>query len=244
MRTRQEIQADIDALGCPPARFAGGISGVMASMAERRAWRESNPAGAVALEALYGELDALERAERELRDLEALERRLRAVGVGERSATSSSAPTDTPAMAAARTWFGTGKTWLLFGGDTGQGKTVAAAWLLRQALAGQESAAFRVAGHVATLSAFDDGAKELEHLKRVGMLVLDDIGTEAATAWGKSVLHQLLDARHEAKRRTVLTGNFKRADARVRLGDRLADRIQQDGTVVWLEGASLRRTGS
>lgn len=240
MRTPQDITAEFDALGSPRPSW-GSIRAVAESLGVARQWRADNPDKARRYEALMCELREVEQAERELASLRRVAARLSAAGVGERTREAAEAATDTPALLAARQWLGSGHTWLLLAGDVGTGKSVAAAWALLEATRSGQTVAFRRAAEVARLSGFDEGAEELARLKRVGLLVLDDLGTECATGWGQSILHELLDTRHEDKRRTVLTSNLKRTDARARLGDRLSDRIQQDGRVVWLEGKSQRR---
>ena len=92
------------------------------------------------------------------------------------------------------------------------------------------------------MSAFDEGARELERLKSVAMLVVDDLGTEHASSWGQSLIHEIFDTRHDDKLRTIITTNIKREQLKAAIGDRLADRIAQDGKVVCLEGKSMRRT--
>ena len=47
--------------------------------------------------------------------------------------------------------------------------------------------------------------KRFDELKRVPLLVLDDLGTESATPWAKEKLFQLLNFRHTALLPTVIT---------------------------------------
>jgi DNA replication protein DnaC len=239
MRSAQDIAAELDALGSPKPSWVS-IGAVAASLALLRRWREENPDKARRYESLMCELREVEQHERELASIERMHERARASGLGERTREAAAEPKDTPALLATRQWLESGKVWLLLAGDVGTGKSVAAAWALLEVARAGQTVAFRRAAEVARLSGFDAGAEELARLKRVGLLVLDDLGTECATGWGTSILHELLDTRHESKLRTIVTSNLKRADARARLGDRLADRVQQDGRVVWLEGKSMR----
>lgn len=247
MRNPGTIMAEIDALAPPQPKWGDGghvgtrMKAIAESLANIKAWRAANPDKSRRYEALMCELHEAEQAARELARVELVAGRVRAAGVGERTREAAQDPTDTPALLAARDWLRTGKTWLVLAGDVGTGKTVAAVWALLERAAEGRTIAFRRAAHVARLSGFDAGAEELALLKRVGLLVLDDLGTECSTGWGQSILHELLDTRHEEKRGTIITSNLKRADARARLGDRLSDRVQSDGRVVWLEGTSQRR---
>lgn len=240
MRTPKDVTTELDGLAAPRASFRS-IAAVSESLAELRAWREANPDKARRYESLMCELREVEQAERELASLARLAERMQASGVGSRTREAAESATDTPAVFAARQWLATGRTWLLLAGDVGTGKSVAAVWAALEVARQGGTVAFRRAAEVARLSGFDAGADELAHLKRVTILVLDDLGTECTTEWGQSILHELLDARHDDRRRTVVTSNLKRADARARLGDRLSDRVQQDGRVVWLEGSSHRK---
>ena len=82
---------------------------------------------------------------------------------------------------------------------------------------------------------------EGEALARTPLLVLDDYGTEHVSAFARSCWHQVLAARHEDERPTILTANLTRPQLREALGSRLADRIASDCTMLEFLGPSLRR---
>ena len=94
---------------------------------------------------------------------------------------------------------------------------------------------------MARLSSFDEGRADLERMKRLDLLALDDVGTENFTAHAGGLLFDLLDARHANRKRTIVCSNLDSKALVARLGERLADRIQSDGQVVKLTGASMRR---
>lgn len=217
-----------------------------------RAWDDSHPALAAEHFALAADLDAAvreaEALEAQLKVAEKALRRLELSGVGPRSLEAASAPEETPALAAVRRWLGeTARTWLVLCGAKGTGKSVAATWAVREVCRQGSSAAFRSMPAVAKLSGFDAGADEMAHLKRVHLLVLDDVGTEVLTDHAKAQLHELLDARHEHYGRTIVTSNllwdapFVPGSLQERLGERLVDRVRQSGSVVQFKGASMRK---
>jgi DNA replication protein DnaC len=166
-------------------------------------------------------------------------------GLGRRSlAIATEAPVPTVALSTAQAWWG-GSAWALcLHGSVGQGKTVAAAWVLAQAIRAGRGAQYRPAGVVARLSDFDDGPRELDALKRASVLVLDDVGVEAASERGRAILGEVLDARYERLgTRTVLTSNLGPEALLRRLGQRAWDRLQHDGELLELVGESLRKGG-
>lgn len=239
MRTPAEIVAEIESLGAPRPSWRS-MGAIRDSLEAMRRWRETNPAANRRHEELLYELQLVEAQAAEVAAAERATHAAKSAGIGSRTLETAESAQDTPAMLATRQWLNSGRSWLLLAGDVGTGKSVAAAWALLEVAKQGQRIAFRRASEIARMSGFDVGAKDIAALKSVGLLVVDDLGTECQTGWAASIFHELFDARHEAKRRTIITSNLKRADARARLGDRLSDRVQQDGRVVWLEGSSMR----
>jgi DNA replication protein DnaC len=255
--TRLELETAIAALGRPQPRFLGREDGeprsavafihrMQTSIRAMTAWDAANPDKAREHERLSGELEALiRREEAALRSLRAADRaleRLEGSGAGERSLKVATEPSETAAIAAARAWMGEQPPrWaLVLRGPVGTGKSIAAVWALRRAALMGEDVALRKSGEVTRLSGFEAGAAELRMLKRVGLLVLDDVGAEALNEWGRALMCELLDARYEANARTVLTANPEWPVLVERLGQRIVDRIRHGGRVVELSGQSLR----
>lgn len=244
MKTIEQLEAEIDAIGRPPTVLAP-LSELHANIRAKAAWDAQNPAGREKYFALIGELqemrDELQAANDKLFAAERKIRKLVRAGCGERSAEASLNPRDTPAMAVTEKWLDEPGAWLLLAGSKGCGKTVAATWAVSQALEEGKSAAFRPVSAVGALSQYDAGAAEMESLRRVKLLVLDELGVEFASDYAKSRFFELLDARHEAKVKTILTTNLSLEDAKRRLGDRIVDRIGGDGAVFEFGGKSLRK---
>lgn len=258
--TKQELEARIEALGRPGIQFAS-MSTVGASLRNAKAWDAANPEKAAEYRALVAELEALtKRQEREQAERDRLEKALRHMavklersGIGERSLDAAQNAHETEALGVVRRWMpDNALTWLVLCGDKGVGKSVAATWALVGVMRGGGTAARIDATRLATLSQFDAGAEELAWLKRVDMLLVDDIGTELLTDFARARMHELFEERHETYRRTILTSNLPWHTAtrngvtlpglEQRLGERLVDRIAQAGRTVQLSaGKSMRR---
>jgi len=250
-----ELLSRIEALGRPEMALKS-FGSVARSLSAARTWDEKNPALSAQYRALCAELDVetkrVERAERERIAAERILRtsasRLERSGVGERSLDAAASAYETEALGVVRRWRADASlTWLVMCGVKGTGKSVAATWLVREVINSGDSAAFRRTSELAKLSQFEAGAAELEHLKHVHLLVLDDLGAELLTDYARAQLFEVLDHRHENYGRTILTSNLAWQGAggmAERLGERLVDRMAQAGRVVQLQPEkSLRRGG-
>ncbi len=103
--------------------------------------------------------------------------------------------------------------WLVLIGASGTGKTHLAAAISNELRAsGQDDTMFVVVPDLLDYlrAAFnpdssDSHQRRFDELKRVPLLVLDNLGTESATPWAKEKLFQLLNYRHSALLPTVIT---------------------------------------
>lgn len=141
---------------------------------------------------------------------------------------------------------------LVLVGPTGLGKTVAAAFVMRDLVRkydfnGQPTGDFPPpcmfipARKFTTLSSFDAGDRELyADAQRTKLLALDDLGDEAHD-FGKARLIDLLMERIDSRRATVLTSNLSMEAFRKRYGEALYDRIRSASIVPKLEGGTLRK---
>jgi len=243
-----QLQAAIETFARPRLSLAG-FGAIAMSAAAARAWDAAHPVEAAERARLVEELESeTRRAEREWAEAEAADRalrragvRLEASGVGERSLAAALEARETEALAVVRRWLPRkNETWLALCGEKRCGKTVAATWAVREVIRGGDTAAFRRASELSKLSQFDAGAAELDYLKRVHLLVLDDFGTELLNDYARAQFHELLDARHEAYGRTILTSNLawlpkgSQPGFAQRLGERLAARVREAGCAVQL----------
>lgn len=96
--------------------------------------------------------------------------------------------------------------------------------------------------------------RKLNHMKRVEILVLDDIGGESITAWSRDdILLPLLDARMEKRKLTIFTSNYNQQELKSRMAltnnrqqepmaaERLAERIKTLSKEVFIKGDSRRQ---
>lgn len=257
-----ELEVAIAAFKRPPLRFAP-FALAASTLAAAKDWDRQNPESAARRFALIAELEheqaLADRAEAERiameRALRTSSMKLERSGIGERSLNAAAEAHDTEALGVIKRWRADASlTWLAMCGAKGTGKSVAATWLAREVINAGDTAAFRRTAELAKLSQFDAGAVELEHLKRVHLLVLDDFGAELLTDYAKANLFELLDHRHESYGRTILTSNLPwRTSTRdgqtvtgmsERLGERLVDRLAQAGRVVQLAPEKSLRRGA
>jgi DNA replication protein DnaC len=138
--------------------------------------------------------------------------------------------------------------WLLLRGGYGSGKTHLAAaignWRLEQ-------------GHTVIFMTTPDLLDHLrqayapnaeieydelfEHLKTTPLLILDDLGSESATAWANEKLFQLLNHRYVSKLSTVITTNLDLDHMDARIRSRLVD--QHLTRIIALDLPDYRRGG-
>jgi DNA replication protein DnaC len=104
--------------------------------------------------------------------------------------------------------------WLLLFGPCGVGKTHLAAAAANVALDRDEQVLFTVVPDLldhlrATFGPSSEIAydERFELIRSVPLLVLDDLGTESATAWARAKLYQIINHRYNAQLPTVITSN-------------------------------------
>lgn len=251
----ETLKGHIDAFPRPPISFGS----MRASLQQAKAWDAANPQQAAERFALCAELGTLEKdIARETSERDAIERNMRRLagklqrsGASPRALDAATSARPTEALALVQRWLpDESLTWLVMCGDKGVGKTVAATWAVREMCTRGKSGAVKRATEVAKLSQFDAGKAELDWLKRVDLLVVDDFGTELLNDYARAVWHELLDYRHEFYGRTIITSNLhwlakgEKPGLADRLGERLVDRVQQAGRIQQLQAErSLRRIG-
>jgi len=150
--------------------------------------------------------------------------------------------------------------WLYLAGPTGVGKTHLAAAIVGESIAQGRDVLFRFVPDL-----LDDlrrsygpaGGKSFDHafslVRDVDVLVLDDLGAEASTAWAEEKLYQLIVHRHDAMMPTVFTSRTALetiGDTESRITTRYSDAIVSrlsDANVVaerYLSAPDFRHRGA
>jgi DNA replication protein DnaC len=135
--------------------------------------------------------------------------------------------------------------WLVLTGAYGCGKTHLAAAIANHQLASRHTALFVVVPDLLDhlRSTFNPQSpisydKLFEQVRRAPFLVLDDLGTESATAWAKEKLYQLFNYRYNAGLPTVITTAQEIENIDPRLRSRMLDRSRCQ---IWLIRAPAYR---
>ena len=90
----------------------------------------------------------------------------------------------------------------------------------------------------------DRNEATMHDLQTVGVLLLDDLGTEKPTEWTAAQQYQLINGRYHNQLPTIVTTNM-RPDVLAgpdRLGGRTVSRLAESMQVVWMDGEDLRRS--
>lgn len=243
-----------DKNGMPDAR---AVEAVM----EARRRHDILPADVDELHVQNG-LDAPSEANRRAReererdtDGQGMEWRLQRLGVPTKALIDLRGFYDTPATDAAKKAHGVPAEmcpFLALMGETGQGKTVAAAWFFREVArrtspdvpTGSSPPLMWLTGsRFTSLSAFSpDDSRLLEDARKARLLVVDEVGHDA-TALGASALRDLFLQRESNGRRSVIASNLNATDFREKYGAALLDRLLNRGVCVSLKGKSMRTKG-
>jgi DNA replication protein DnaC len=136
--------------------------------------------------------------------------------------------------------------WLTLLGSYGVGKTHLAAAIANEVLEREEQVLFAVVpdlldhlratfGPQSTV-AYDE---RFELVRTVPLLVLDDLGTESATAWAREKLYQLINHRYNERLATVITTNLKPKAIEPRIYSRLCDPVC--GIIITIVAQDYRR---
>lgn len=139
--------------------------------------------------------------------------------------------------------------WLFLQGPVGVGKTHLAAAVANYAITHQRVSTYfdEVPDLLDHLRATFDpnqpaGYDERFHLIRdVGLLVLDDLGTENATPWAKEKLYQIINHRYMEQLPTVITSNVDHRKVEDRILSRILDHRLTQYVVV--DAEDYRRPG-
>ncbi len=136
----------------------------------------------------------------------------------------------------------TGDEWcLIIGGEVDSGKSVAAGSVAldgRCWFIGARELTTRKGGQ----DSWEAYEERMERVKACDFLILDDLGCEVDSegGWATRELAALITARHECRRRTIITTNLRRAEIGTRYAARVDSRLNEGAIFVPCKGLGWR----
>ncbi len=139
-------------------------------------------------------------------------------------------------------------------GPTGTGKTWQGYAALRLAVTyprpvrgvGYRCDAWKSSTHADLLASMRPNAKNdseavLAELRKLPLLLIDDLGVAKNSEWVEDVTYRLINGRYEQMMPSIFTSNLAVEQLRDALGDRIASRLAETCTRVVLAGSDRRR---
>lgn len=128
-------------------------------------------------------------------------------------------------------------------GNAGTGKTHLACAIIREA-----GGKYRTAPDIVeemrrakSFTAAETEAEIIDYYGRVKLLVIDEIGRGISATDEKYMIYQLLNARYNTRKSTVLISNLGKSDFLQYIGVAAADRLVESAEICELKGESYRR---
>ena len=146
---------------------------------------------------------------------------------------------------------GKGANNLLLQGGTGLGKTFLSACIAREVAKQGFSVVYETA--VAAMTAFEDqrfsknseiqaqADKQVGRMLECDLLILDDLGTELVTGFGKSALYTLINTRLINQKKTVISTNLSADELAENYTDQIASRLEGEYQIVPFIGTDIRK---
>lgn len=128
-------------------------------------------------------------------------------------------------------------------GTAGTGKTHLACGTVRE-YGGKYATAPDIVEEIRRAKSFSADQTEkqiIDHYSHVKLLVVDEIGRGIAATDEKYMLYQIINARYNTRKPTVLISNFTKADFLKYIGVAAADRLVESGDIVEMNGESFRK---
>lgn len=127
-------------------------------------------------------------------------------------------------------------------GEVGNGKTHLAGACLRE-FGGKYRTTSQLVSEYQSTKSFSANLKEKDMVDFYGsvkLLVIDEIGRSNSEKDEKYMLYQLINARYERRRPTVLIGNFNKVDFAQFVGDAVTDRLNESVVTIEFKSESYR----
>ena len=128
-------------------------------------------------------------------------------------------------------------------GNAGTGKTHLACAIIREA-----GGKYRTAPDIVeemrrakSFTAAETEAEIIDYYGRVKLLVIDEIGRGISATDEKYMIYQLLNARYNTRKSTVLISNLGKSDFLQYIGVAAADRLVESAEILEMNGESYRR---
>ena len=128
-------------------------------------------------------------------------------------------------------------------GNAGTGKTHLACGIIREA-----GGKYRTAPDIVeemrrakSFTAAETEAEIIDYYGRIKLLVIDEIGRGISATDEKYMLYQILNARYNTRKPTVLISNLRKADFLQYIGVAAADRLVESAEIWEMNGESYRR---
>ena len=128
-------------------------------------------------------------------------------------------------------------------GTAGTGKTHLACGVVRE-YGGKFANAPDIVEEIRRAKSFSADQTEkqiIDHYSHVKLLVVDEIGRGFAATDEKYMLYQIINARYNTRKPTVLISNFTKSDFLKYIGVAAADRLVESGDIVEMNGESFRK---
>ena len=128
-------------------------------------------------------------------------------------------------------------------GNAGTGKTHLACAIIREA-GGKYRTAPDIVEEMRRAKSFtanDTEADIIDYYGRVKFLVIDEIGRGISATEEKYMIYQLVNARYNTRKPTVLISNLGKSDFLQYIGVAAADRLVESAEILEMDGESYRR---
>jgi DNA replication protein DnaC len=128
-------------------------------------------------------------------------------------------------------------------GSAGTGKTHLACGVVRE-YGGKYATAPDIVEVIRRAKSFSADQTEqqiIDSYSHKSLLIIDEIGRGIAATDEKYMLYQIINARYNTRKPTVLISNFTKADFLQYIGVAAADRLVESGDIVEMTGESFRK---